>query len=288
MIHLEGMGFLGCLTAWRLDKDGVPFTWSDDDSHSAWRASTGSIFPMDDEESEKAMRLWGEYRTQLESDQPGVEFQDATWWYNTKSHPFGLDGGHETQVMGVRTRGVKTLHINVAGFVETVRGAFRHLKDEPEEGDTIVESNGFNSRMVSYDWGWAARVLLDIEPLVGRRNNSSFMFYKNRFQRWYAYPVPGTDQHFIGSSHIKQKNPGTRPTDDLVQQCRAAIAGLSGGAVRVGRVDEVRQGWRPHPQKGENHEPVWLNGKLAYPPMGANGIRLAPIVVEKAMGMMKK
>jgi hypothetical protein len=289
MIHLEGMGILGSYIALRLEQEGMPFTWHDSRLRvNAWWASTGAIFPSGDADDQWALDVWREH---LGQDGFADFMEEANYVYCTKNPPHGGRYTSEELVPGIRLAELSSLHVNASQFVLSTRMRFRlqelsvpdgeRLRQGDTEPNEYVVTHGFGARLERFMWGWTIPVRVRTRPsdlTVGLR--AALYMRHGRFTMAYAYPIPGTDMWYSGSSLISQHEPKELDIDAKFKRWRNDFMELSGGFVTgVSRAGQPRQGWRPVPGREDK---AWVrrtaDGLLGVRPLWHSGIRQAPLV----------
>jgi hypothetical protein len=287
VLHIEGMGVVGSILAWHLHQRNQSFTWSDTDYFiSAWRASTGGIYPAGDQEEFACYQRWRQWQSAPPWDVRGcVEL--ASFWFLSKNPPHG--GRYEVigQVGPLRLGELPSLHLSAQKLVEGTRIAFAGQRRESEpSGASTVVSHGFGPRLHHVSWGWHVPVELAISPSIreytGSRR-SCFYLRTDRFTMAYAYPTPGTSTHYAGSSTIRQKDPHTADPMPHFQKWADRLVERTQGRVQVSRYGKPVQGWRPVPDKADTAIVREIGGKLHVRPMSANGVRLAPLYVDAVL-----
>jgi len=317
MIHIQGMGLLGCFLAQELHHHGVPFTWYDATSMlqgknppgtQAWRASTGCIYPSSEPQEEQAYNLWDQSWRHRSWSYPHLE--EALWWFNGKVLPH-TNGEYRVvqSVNGINRTNKNSLHWNSQAFVTATRDRFRSLErvQSYPSADPVVVAHGFDLGPLKpetyYAWGWSAQVELSFSPALGAltfggtfRGRPAFYLRNGRFVWAYAYPRPGTQFWYAGTSMINQK-PGKAKELEVPSKFAKWVqtfSQLSGGHVQISNVwPETAQGWRPYgaDENAPLVAPFPLAGvarALRVKPMGASGVRLAPLVVQalfKGLGL---
>lgn len=302
-VHLEGMGVLGSLLALCLERAKVNFTWHDTlETHTAWHASTGCVYPILRAESKSARgyacwRNWldiGLIPRQWRCTELGVP------WFNGKTAPH--QGGYEPSItVGAlhSDPAIFSVHLNAQRFVPLVRQRFaaRRLEKNGSQAQHYVVAHGFNNRLSHYFWGWAAPVRLILPASMTKHSDlrpSIYTRYK-RFEMAYAYPIPGSELWYAGSSLIHQRVPRELDVVKHFTRWWGIFERLSGGSIRVQRAGPPLQGWRPAAAKtGEekaakdNQLKVLRQGrKLVVPPLYHSGVRHSPLVVEQVFNMLK-
>jgi hypothetical protein len=282
MLHIEGMGVVGCAVAHALNDIGEMFTWSDNDSAiNAWQACTGAIFPADDWRSEFSYGQWANAPAWA---LPYLE--SANYWYCTKSAPHGVKIKSLQEVVGVLKRHPqRSMHFNAQEFVTYTRVRFAHRRRAGAETDQLtLVAHGFNARLERYVWGWSRRVQLDTSALgVGR---AALYLRRGRFVMAYAYPIPGTSFHYAGSTLLVQKEAKSRNSEPDYERWLRNFTELSEGHVMVlAEVGDIIEGWRPSsgPVEDEGGKPLWkeVNGNLTVLPLWHSGVRWLPSVLKE-------
>lgn len=286
MLHLQGMGIVGCGVALALAELGMEFTWNDQDSPvTAWRACTGAIYPSAAPRDLAGYQGWLAW---LEKPWAAGVVERADYWYSTKQPPHAEKGLKPTaEYHGLRRNPKPSLHLNAQRFVEQTRAAFAGQRREHEaDGDTVVVTHGFNARLRRYVWGWTGRVRLrtDLPRDLGLR--PCLYFRPSLVQMAYAYPIPGTDQWYAGSALITQQQPRSRDIQPSCERWWKLFHAVAGDAVTVtSGPDDLVEGWRPStgPVEGEDAVPFWewMDGRLVVMPMWHSGVRWLPAVVSE-------
>lgn len=298
VIHLEGMGLLGSLTALHLERADVPFTWFDSiTEHAAWPISTGLVYPAGDQLSQDGLRDWFAW---IESGLiPAGCAEEVRYVYAHKHPPH--DGTYANRVTDLGDMRVaprwSAVAVNVPALVETVRGRNMHrfVPTPPPDPSWYVTAHGFNDRLWKVMWGWAARIKLDVPAdLVQVCDGLRPAFYsrKDRFQIVYAYPIPGTDEWWAGSSLIGQATPRRLDAEKHYARWREAWAQLW-PRVPIVAAGPARQGWRPRPRPETEANPTLVTmtvthhgpgpSTMTYPPLWHSGVRWSPSVMRQAI-----
>jgi hypothetical protein len=280
-LHIEGMGLIGSLVAWQLRARNIDFTWNDTEApFTAWHASTGCCYPSGGPDWECYVQ-WLEWLS-LGSIYPSQDFTIAPYWVDTvhKSLPHGLQAETLELECGMRHVEHDSIHINAQAFVARTRQEFQVTRETraPANADVLV-SHGFTPRRDRYLWGWHALVHLKYDINVFRER-ACFYLRKNRFQFAYAFPRPGTDQWYAGTSMISQRTPRQLAIEPKFKGWEQRFDALCGSAVEVAKVDGFREGWRPVGASLEGRK-KWLlyqpkTRRLTIPPMGGDGFRRFP------------
>lgn len=288
MLHLEGLGLVGSAVAVELTKRGVPFTWHDTDMELvAWPACTGTIYPSGAERDQPGYAGWSRWRTE----EPWRRFTETSdYWYCTKNAPHGAKVQPLVEFAGLRLHPQPSFHLNAQQFVPWAREEFAaHRVPAPPAGAEVLVTHGFNVRLKRYVWGWAGLVRLvstlprRFEPDTATR--PCLYFRPNRVQMAYAYPVPGTDEWYAGSSLIPQTTAKPLTVSPKALTWHALFSKIAGDAVRI--VDgptALVQGWRPSTGSvaDEAAEPYWkrIEDRLVVMPLWHSGVRWLPAVID--------
>lgn len=294
--HLEGMGLVGSLMAWRLQQEGIPFTWHDtEETVTAWRACTGACYPAGKEDSldRWCYNQWNEWYD--EETLPANDILErCPYIVDTvnKTLPHGLVGrsaGFRT-VGSLRLPELPSLHVNAQRLVLRVRETFAAERRAGPPGDAIViVAHSFSHRLQRYLWGWTRLVTLtyDIDRFGER---ACFYLRKNRFQFAYCYPSPGTRWWYAGSSLVSQTRANSLEIGEKYLGWRNRFHELTGYEVKVEKEGPCMEGWRParlgslsalEGHAGHGRSDKWLlikqsERRIYIPPMTSNGFRHFP------------
>ncbi|WP_256789025.1 hypothetical protein [Frankia sp. AvcI1] len=287
MIHLEGMGWLGAVLAFRLDREGVPFTWHDIDApYVAWRASTGLVYPAGDARSQAGLAGWGQWAR--DGWLPAGTVEQVGYVYAHKAPPH--QGRYRTVPLapGVTLADAPAFAVHVPRVVEAARQRFaeRRRAGRPA-GAVTVQAHG-SARARAVMWGWSAPVRLALPAQVAELPYRA-AFYGRRVRRLvYAYPIPGRAQWWwAGSALVRQTRP--RRLDTARQLARwdedwQAVW----PQVHVMERARVVEGWRPRPADGDQAGVVTDVGQgvVTVPALWHSGVRWAPGVVREVMNVL--
>jgi hypothetical protein len=283
-LHLSGMGVLGSLTALRLEAAGVPFTWDDPDAQvTAWRASTGLIYPTGDDHSLTNLAAWRRWAD--EGWLPDRVLESVTFAYPQRAAPHG--GRYPTYRVGPLTcADAPAFVLDTRALVLHTRERFAgRRRDDCPPGRRRVISHGF-SRAEAFMWGWSAVARLRLHPDLAALPARPVLYGRRIHVSRYAYPAPGRDRtrYLIGSASVQQRVPKRL---DLTKHLTGWIADLPavfGDAAHLVDVGELRQGWRPRPVDGADPVPVVDRSRpvpvVRYPALRHSGVRWAPTAVE--------
>lgn len=289
MIHLDGMGLVGSVTAWTLREAGVPFTWSDPDiPQSAWRASTGSVSPSGGTGQAEGYRIWAGWHdggtAPWERAIPGM-IEAAEFWFNTKRPPHNGPGAIERDAGALRLGSLPSYHVNVPRLVTATRDAFSaDRRDSAPPGSRRVRTTGFGPRLAGVQWGWAADAILRVDPALGSGPLRPCIYLRDGIRLiGYAYPVPGTAHWWAGSSIIGQREPKSLAIPPKAERWADELAERTGGLVRVEALSGLREGWRPVRASEDGALLREVNGVLCVAPLGSSGVRRSPEVARAVL-----
>lgn len=282
------MGVLGCFTAWHLAQRGMDFTWSDRDTNfTAWKASTGAIYPSADVADEYAMTIWGEW-AQRDYLRPFVE--RARWCHLRGKIHHGLRTREVESLGPISITDAQSLHLNVQAFVIATRNQFRE-QEKPLAArgeDLTIVAHGFNERCHAYLWGWSAHVRMSVKGRLAKSEQRLALYLRpSRFRMRYAYPIPGTDCWYAGSSlyHQTHPRPMRKTIESFLEDWLKDFEALAEGKITIHDASNLRQGWRPRATAGDqagDHASILASpGRLVYPPLPTSGVRHAPLLMER-------
>lgn len=282
-IHIEGMGVLGSILARHLEARGVPWTWSDnEDPHSAWRASTGLIYPDPEPRAAAALTQWSGWHALglFASD----ELSPASYVYAQKAPPHG--GKYATRVLGpgLTLALADCWQLNPARLVHRIRAAHAHTRLADTPSGVVVRAH---APIWKHTWGWSAPVQLDTSALpelaappafIGRRISVNV----------YAYPVPGRPGWWrAGSALYDQTKPRSLDADmHLARWCQDFEQRFP--AVPILAAERPVEGWRPRPHP-DTQPTVSRDADGAYrvPALWHSGVRLAPAVIGELLDALE-
>lgn len=283
MIHIEGMGVLGCQVAWELDKQGLGFTWSDIDAPwTAWHCSTGMVYPSGSERDMAGLGWWvneitnqGEHR-----DYAAVlpyAFAHKNPPHGGKYEAFQVPGSH------LQLASEPSVAVNVPDMVRVTREQrYPHRRTGgARPGDLVIQAYADPEKLDGYLWGWAARVRFD-GPAHTDDRQATYYAKKHRFNLTYAYPIPGTGQWWAGSTLLHQGKPSEREAQRYLDEWLANAPTLLG--ISNIQVDSLEQGWRPRRKADTPNEAREVSpGVWALAPEPTSGVRHGPLIVADLM-----
>lgn len=289
-VHLIGMGALGSMLAWQLHRANVPFTWEDSDERiAAWEASSGLVYPSGDVHDERNYRYWEEWFASPPW-YPLQVLEQGAFWFTTKTPPNNDKHPARSQIGPLRLGARPSYHVNVPSLVRGTRRAFEGVRVDrrPSTSKVCVHSHGFSHRLNRYAWGWTVRtgVALDWRIRDASQGLRPCIYARtSRFKLSYLNPLPWDTTGWIGgSAHIVQKHPRIPDMGDRVERWQAAIEAATQGLVRIGSISTPIDGWRPSAKKDDPYNERTIqdaNGEFWLPPMGGNGIRHAPLLIQQ-------
>lgn len=281
MLHLEGMGILGCYVALRLEADGCDFTWHDTDERvTAWQACTGAIFPTGHDDDLRALTVWHRHKSE-----PGFApfMEEADYYFCTKAPPHGGRYGYEPIHGDVKLAELTSLHLAGPEFVRATRARFANCHGHPSASQRVIVAHGFGARLARYMWGWTVPVKMRCAVVPSRHPVRRQCVYlrRGRFSMAYAYPIPGTDLWYAGSSLISQREPKQLDVEKHFRRWRGEFMDLGSGFLTgVARAGQPRQGWRPVGAVGDDAWWREVDGRLTARCLWHSGVRWAPLVWE--------
>jgi hypothetical protein len=276
VIHLEGMGVIGCYLAHRLDADGVDFTWHDtDEPVTAWKACTGAIFPTGHEDDQLALLDWMGHAT---DERFAGHMEVGSYVFSQKTPPHKGKASWVPLAGQAKLLAVPSLHLNAQEWVPWTREVFADKRDLPGRFSELVVTHGFGARLARLMWGWTVPVR--IHTTANLPNRPCIYFREGRFTMAYAYPIPRTDTWYAGSSLINQRVPKQLTVGKKYDRWHRDFMRLGADYVLdVEVAGEPIQGWRPVPSKGDDAlVRRTTDGALAVRPLWHSGVRHAPLV----------
>jgi hypothetical protein len=293
-VHLVGMGLLGSLTAWMLDKYRIRFTWEDSNNDvNAWKACTGACYPSGDELDRRCYDQWQEWLRGETGPFPKFAMQTCAYWVDgqTKSLPHGLVQPVVVNQGPMRLVG-RSFHIDAQRFVKHTREAFGLYRKNPLPLSTQLVSHGFHHRTTRYLWGWTRLVRLKIPANMWYYGRPCLYLRRNRFQFAYAFPKPYSRWWYAGSSLVNQLQPKSLNSTPRYDHWKEWFAELTDGQVRVTAEGEYMEGWRPVGESVSGHDAGAYDleakhGRVYFPPVPTGGFRHFPAVWEKVAALLE-
>lgn len=278
-IHLVGMGAPGCMLARMLQSKGYQnITWNDLDApNTAWRASTGAIYPANSQkfgDDNLCHKFWDETLRHV------IPFTETCrYWFNHKSPPH--EGDYDIirkSPGGLQMARPASFHLNSQALVSYVRKQLMELRtDEVPKGAKVIHTHGWTKRLSHVYWGWTVRVQLDYDRDTFGPERPCFYFREGRYVMAYAYPIPSTPYWYAGSSIIKQSKDKMKSLEiePKYDRWKENFERLSHGEVKViHRETQGLEGWRP--ACGDSEWVVEKNGELYLRPLWNSGLRHFP------------
>lgn len=282
MIHLQGMGLVGAQLALWLDRHEMKFTWSDtDEPFTAWRASTGCVYPTKDDDIE----AWEHLLTQMPLVRKHSE--RARWCYTSKNPPEGAKIKAVDRVGPITVSDATTIQVNVQRLVEDTREKFEGRRKpatpQAHKKDQIIVTHG-SATAHHYVWGWSALVLLELDSTLhweGERRPAIYL--RKHYDLAYLYPQPNSQWFYGGTSNVVQRTPKHRDLDTTFENWIEVVEERTQGLVTVTdlKMGSLTEGWRPRPEIS-HHKIVWQgdDGVIYVRAQGGSGLRHFPRVAE--------
>lgn len=290
-VHLNGMGLVGSLLALELQRRGVGFSWWDaDEDVTAWRASTGCVYPSAEAVDLVGYNRWA--KVLAEGSEPVCRFAEVVpYAFTQKSIPHGA-GSKALRVIerhgSVKVLNKPSFHVNVQAFVEYTRAALASLRARPEPGGLLVHAHGFHRRMTTdYRWGWSAPCVVS-GSVFDRHPRLCLNAKEGRFVNAYLYPRPGTSQYYVGTSFIYQREPRPLLVDEKVDRIIAHIKRVTGGGLGIELAGSVTAGWRPAYSAAGSAAFIRDGNEVFIRPQSANGLRHAPVWLERVASEVER
>lgn len=295
-VHLEGMGLQGTLLAHRLHEYGVAFTWHDIDAeHTAWKASTGAIYPADSTNhgpDREAYNVWGAWYENEKFEYQHLE-RSTGLVFCTKNPPHKGKYDVTSFSNGLSQGSQVSYHFNAQAFVPEMRQRYASVRISTVAATETVKRNGapyiithgWGARLDRAYWGWTRCVQLEYDSRF--RNNAetggwverpAFYFRPNRYVMAYAYPIPGGPWYYAGSSIIVQKKTALKPLEmyEKYTRWKRNFEELGKGMVKVRAEGSFLQGWRPAAAPSDEAWVRKTGNIITLRPLWNSGIRHFP------------
>lgn len=279
-VHLQGMGLTGCLMAHQLFLAGVDFTWDDTDAEkTAWKASTGAIYPCGEPGSvDRESHAWWYENMRYAGYEPHME--EAAYMFSSKQPPHkGKYGFSQMEGCNLNLASLPAMHLNAQSLVPATRIKFAaHRRAEAPAGARLIITHGFSQRRTHAFWGWTRLVRLEYSlPEIGELRPCIYLRPGLYFMA-YAYPVPGTPWWYSGSSLIKQKGElKTQPILPKYDRWKEGFERLTEGRFKVAEEGPILEGWRPASEVQDGWTKELEDGTLICRPLWNSGIRHFPM-----------
>lgn len=270
-IHIIGMGVVGSILARHLHEQGIEFSWFNEDKEfTAWKASTGCIYPSGDELDNFNYERFPESAKRL-----GINYEEALYSFTQKSIPHH-EGDKSLQVISqdglLKFVNKPSYHINVQELVKHTREKFiGKFRTQAPEGSFVIHAHGFHGAMqTDYRWGWSCEATLQVPQ---REVRICFNLKEGRFNNSYIYPKPGTEKYYFGTHFIYQRAPKHLETLKKAEKILEHVNSVLPDSYKI-RPDfsTIVEGWRP-----AFTEPgpcgVYKDGEFYIRPQMANGLR---------------
>lgn len=287
--HIDGMGVIGSLLAWRLSAMGERFTWWDTEEQvNAWRACTGIIYPSGDAFDMQNYRRWVETHQNYPWNAIGSNHLEmAMYWFSSKNPPHsGKYEVHSFDNIPLRLASLNSYHFNAQTFVAKTREHFEQYRFRSANPEVRFTAHGFNGRLGRYLWGWTALVELEfseVYPDLHLTRNALYL-REGRYKIYYAYPCPGTPFHYVGTSLINQTRPKELDIAPKFEKFERHLERATEGTVKVNHVDKFLQGWRPVAGGEDSGELAERHDRtVVVKPLWNSGVRHAPAVIDAVL-----
>jgi len=273
-IWISGMGLTGSLVARCLYQLNIPFTWTDTNAeHTAWKASTGCIYPSGDNIEQQAYIDWSLWMSEANS--PITE--RAVYHFTQLSPPHGAWIPHWRITEEIATTNIHTLHMNVQAYVEETRKRFAAFRVEADDySDKKIITHALYLR---YSWGWSMKARAEFDDSFFYPMQRVCLYQRvHRYQVNYIYPCPNTPYYYLGTSMIQQLKPQERDPELVIQKFFDTLP----SGVTIHDKQPVIQGWRP---KG-NTVSFAKDNVFFIAPQSGNGVRLAPVYLKEILNWL--
>lgn len=287
-----GAGLVGCIIMRTLEAAGIEFTWWDPDfenqgeKYCAWKASTGCVYP-----SGVPLDYTNYMQFEESAGKLGLEYEKAEYCFSQKSIPHKEKAKHLEVVKeeaGLKFLNQPSYHVNVQKFVEETRKMCRRqYTTQPQPHALIVHSHGFHQvQETDYRWGWHAKAK------VKTPNNRRICFNlkEGRFIVGYLYPIANTDEYYLGTHFMYQKEIRDVEMKDKHLKMLAHInSKISNFAEVTPDWDTLVSGWRPaFKDKTDDAAVVVKNNELFLRPQMANGLRHHVTFSQQVLNQIKE
>lgn len=291
-VHVLGAGLVGCILMRRLEVEEIDFTWMDPDydpevespKFCAWKASTGCVYPSGNPTDKANYEKFEDSARRL-----GMEYEVAEYCFSQASIPH-REKSKELQVVSqeeqLKFLNKPSYHVNVQKFVEDTRHLYRRqFSKEMQLDSQIVHAHGFHTvETTDYRWGWHAKAKVNTPD----NRRICFNLKEGRFVVGYLYPCPGTDEYYLGTHFIYQKEAKELEMKDkhlkMLDHIQSKVGAFADIEVDW---DTLVTGWRPA-YKDSEELVISRNGELFLKPQMANGLRHHPEFMDECIRRIKE
>ena len=284
-VHIKGFGLIGSLLAWELTERKIDFSWHDEDHPSAWKASTGCIYPSGDPFDNLNYNLWLK-KFSGDTTAPIQLFAESVdYGFTQKSIPHG-NNSKELKVVNsvgnIKILNKQSMHFNVQKFVNFSRNFFFSVSTPVDpSGALVVHAHGFHKhRPTDYRWGWSIRCKVSGE-VFDKHPRMCLNAKEGRFINAYLYPRPMTDDYYLGTHFIYQKNQKNLEIGNKVENIISHIKKVTDGQVDIQTDGVATVGWRPAYVSEFPHAFIQESNQMYITPKSANGLRHAPSYIKE-------
>ncbi len=296
MVHLEGMGVLGSILAWRLYNAGVPFTWHDTDAPiAAWRASTAAIYPSGDAFDQQNYVRWGQWHHNPPWPAEWQLTEAASYWYSAKSAPHGGSIKPLLDIGPLRLHPQPSYHLNAQTLVTWTQARFGSCRLPPDQAPSpaagpYLVTHGYSAeRLHHYLWGWSVPITVQYDDRLRWANQRPCLYLRTqRYVFAYAYPRPGTSEWYAGSALIVQKHAKPLAVLPKFGAWKRLLDEQTQGLVQVVTEGEPLQGWRPCPAQDDQEGPLVrrCGDRLVARPLWHSGVRWSPLATDAMLAAL--
>jgi hypothetical protein len=284
-VHIKGFGLIGSLLAWELTSRKIMFSWEDNDTPGAWKASTGCIYPSGEELDAVNYDLWLQSFGQADR-RPIILFSEAVpYGYTQKSIPHHNNSKelkYVETVGNIKILNKQSMHVNVQAFVQFTQEFFFSARiDKTPTNRLVIHANGFHKyKPTDYRWGWSVECKPSGE-VFNRYPRFCLNAKEGRFINAYLYPKPTTDTYYLGTHFIYQKEQKDLEIKDKIEKIVQHISKVTDGQVSIEITGEPKTGWRPAYMEEYSHAFIQEGSSMYVTPKSANGLRHAPTYIKE-------
>jgi hypothetical protein len=300
-VHIKGFGLIGSLLAWELTERKIDFTWEDNETPGAWKASTGCIYPSGEPLDAENYNLWLKAFSSGFSESPyGAEnrkpielFAEAVpYGFTQKNIPHG-NNSKELRVVesvgNIKILNKQSMHVNVQKFVDFTQKFFYTYRTQQPNDALIVHAHGFHKfKTTDYRWGWSVECNVS-GPVFDKYPRFCLNAKEGRFINAYLYPKPTTPHYYLGTHFIYQRQQKQLEIGNKIQKIIEHIKKVTDGTVNIELTADPVTGWRPAYTEDFAHSFILDGGNNLYvTPKAANGLRHAPSYIQEIADVIQE
>lgn len=284
-VHIKGFGLIGSLLAWELSERKIDFTWYDEDHPSAWKASTGCIYPSGDPFDHLNYNLWLKKFSPDEVMPIQLFAESVNYGFTQKSIPHG-NNSKDLKVIesigNIKILNKCSMHVNIQKFVNFSRNFFFSASVPADPSNAlIIHAHGFHKyRPTDYRWGWSIQCKVSGEAF-DKYPRMCLNAKEGRFINAYLYPRPMTDDYYLGTHFIYQKNQKNLEIGNKVENIISHIKKVTDGKINIQTNGVATVGWRPAYVSEFPHAFIQESNQMYITPKSANGLRHAPSYIKE-------